>query len=65
MEVENLREELSNERSSARIREENLLSLQKEKSLLESELRQTIQRHEKESAVKNSIINAVIIRKKI
>lgn len=48
-EIEGLRKELSKERSSLRMREESLVSLQKEKALLESELRQTIQRNENET----------------
>lgn len=45
-EVEKLRKELSDERSSARVKDDGLLSLQKEKEHLESELRETAKREE-------------------
>lgn len=61
-ELEELREQYNKERVARQFLEEDHEKLRKDKMLLDNELRQTIQRHEKEITTMNSLLNAVTFK---
>ncbi|KAI1728344.1 protein kinase domain-containing protein [Ditylenchus destructor] len=56
--LEELRRELNNEKTAYKLLEKNFTDMQREKSLLDAELHQALQRLEKETHVNRSLMNA-------